>query len=251
MSGHSKWSTIKHKKGAADAKRGKLFSKLSRAIMVAAKEGGADPGSNLALQNAIEKARSYSMPKDNIERAIAKGAGEGTDGAAFEIVVYEGYGPEGVAVLVEALTDNRNRTASDVRHLFTKFGGNLGATGAVAWQFERRGVVLLPADGVDEDELVLAAADAGADDVERDGSTFVVSSAPEELTSVREALQAAGLELESVGLSMVPKTTVAIADESTAKQVVRLVEGLEDNDDVQDVYANFDIPEAVLEAVAS
>ena len=251
MSGHSKWSTIKHKKGAADAKRGKLFSKLSRAIMVAAKEGGADPGSNLALQNAIEKARSYSMPKDNIERAIAKGTGEGTDGAAFEIVVYEGYGPEGVAVLVEALTDNRNRTASDVRHLFTKFGGNLGATGAVAWQFERRGVLLVPADGVDEDELVLAAADAGADDVERDGSTFVVSSAPEELTSVREALQAAGLELESVGLSMVPKTTVAIADESTAKQVVRLVEGLEDNDDVQDVYANFDIPEAVLEAVAS
>jgi len=251
VSGHSKWSTIKHKKGAADAKRGKLFSKLSRAIMVAAKEGGADPGSNLALQNAIEKARSYSMPKDNIERAIAKGAGEGTDGAAFEIVVYEGYGPEGVAVLVEALTDNRNRTASDVRHLFTKFGGNLGATGAVAWQFERRGVVLVSADDVDEDELVLAAADAGADDVERDGSTFVVSSAPEELTTVRAALEAAGVELESVGLSMIPKITVAIADESTAKQVVRLVEGLEDNDDVQDVYANFDIPEAVLEAVVS
>jgi YebC/PmpR family DNA-binding regulatory protein len=251
VSGHSKWSTIKHKKGAADAKRGKLFSKLSRAIMVAAKEGGSDPGSNLALQNAIEKARSYSMPKDNIERAIAKGAGEGTDGSIFETVVYEGYGPEGVAVLVEALTDNRNRTASDVRHLFTKFGGNLGATGAVAWQFERRGVVLVPADGVDEDELVLAAADAGADDVERDGSTFVVSSAPEELAQVREALEAVGLELESVGLSMVPRTTVAIADESTAKAVVRLVEGLEDNDDVQDVYANFDIPEAVLEAVAS
>ena len=251
MSGHSKWSSIKHKKGAADAKRGKLFSKLSRAIIVAAKEGGGDPDGNLALQNAIEKARSYSMPKDNIERAIAKGAGEGTDGAAFEIVVYEGYGPEGVAVLVEALTDNRNRTASDVRHLFTKFGGNLGATGAVAWQFERRGVVLVSADDVDEDELVLAAADAGADDVERDGSTFVVSSAPEELTTVRAALEAAGLELESVGLSMIPKITVAIADESTAKQVVRLVEGLEDNDDVQDVYANFDIPEAVLEAVVS
>jgi YebC/PmpR family DNA-binding regulatory protein len=251
VSGHSKWSTIKHKKGAADARRGKLFSKLSRAIMVAAKEGGSDPASNLALQNAIEKARSYSMPKDNIERAIAKGAGEGIDGAIFETVVYEGYGPEGVAVIVEALTDNRNRTASDVRHLFTKFGGNLGATGAVAWQFERRGIVLVPADGVDEDELVLAAADAGADDVERDGSTFVVSSAPEELAHVREALAAAGLELESAGLSMVPKSTVAIADESTAKQVVRLVEGLEDSDDVQEVYANFDIPEAVLEAVAS
>jgi YebC/PmpR family DNA-binding regulatory protein len=251
VSGHSKWSTIKHKKGAADAKRGKLFSKLSRAIMVAAKEGGSDPASNLALQNAIEKARSYSMPKDNIERAIAKGAGEGTDGASFETVVYEGYGPEGVAVIVEALTDNRNRTASDVRHLFSKHGGNLGATGAVAWQFERRGVVLVDADGVDEDELVLAAADAGADDVELDGTSLVVSSSPEGLTGVREALEAAGYTLESAGLSMVPKTTVTIAEESTAKQIVRLVEGLEDNDDVQDVYANFDIPEAVLEAVAS
>jgi YebC/PmpR family DNA-binding regulatory protein len=251
VSGHSKWSTIKHKKGAADAKRGKLFSKLARAIMVAAKEGGADPGSNLALQNAIEKARSYSMPKDNIERAIAKGTGEGSDGASFETVVYEGYGPEGVAVIVEALTDNRNRTAAEVRHLFSKHGGNLGATGAVAWQFERRGVVLVDGEGVDEDELVLAAADAGADDVELDGSTFVVSSAPDGLTGVRESLESAGYALESVGLSMVPKTTVAIADESTAKQVVRLVEGLEENDDVQDVYANFDIPEAVLEAVAS
>jgi YebC/PmpR family DNA-binding regulatory protein len=250
VSGHSKWSTIKHKKGAADAKRGKLFSKLSRAIMVAAKEGGSDPGSNLALQNAIEKARSYSMPKDNIERAIAKGTGEGTDGSSFETVVYEGYGPEGVAVIVEALTDNRNRTASEVRHLFTKHGGNLGATGAVAWQFERRGVVLVEADGVDEDELVMAAADAGADDVELDGATFVVSASPEELTQVREALEVGGFRLESAGLSMVPKTTVAIADEPTAKQVVRLVEGLEENDDVQDVYANFDIPEAVLEAVA-
>jgi YebC/PmpR family DNA-binding regulatory protein len=251
VSGHSKWSTIKHKKGAADAKRGKLFSKLSRAIMVAAKEGGADPATNLALQNAVEKARSYSMPKDNIERAIAKGAGEGTDGASFETVVYEGYGPEGVAVIVEALTDNRNRTASEVRHMFSKHGGNLGATGAVAWQFERRGVVLVAADGVDEDELVLAAADAGAEDVERDGETFVVSSSPDELMAVRQALETGGFSLESVGLSMVPKTTVAIGDESTAKQVVRLVEGLEDNDDVQDVYANFDIPETVLEAVAS
>jgi YebC/PmpR family DNA-binding regulatory protein len=251
LSGHSKWSTIKHKKGAADAKRGKLFSKLSRAIMVAAKEGGADPDSNLALQNAIEKARSYSMPKDNIERAIAKGAGEGNDGSSFETVVYEGYGPEGVAVLVEALTDNRNRTASDVRHLFTKHGGNLGTTGAVAWQFERRGVVLVTADGVDEEELLLVAADAGADDVELDGSTFQVSTAPEALTAVREAIEAAGFGIETAALSMIPKTTVAIGDEGVAKQVVRLVEGLEDQDDVQDVYANFDIPEQVLEAVAS
>ncbi len=251
MSGHSKWSSIKHKKGAADAKRGKLFSKLSRAIIVAAREGGPDPAANLALQNAIEKARSYSMPKDNIERAIAKGSGADADGSSWETVVYEGYGPEGVAVLVEALTDNRNRTASDVRHVFAKHGGSLGATGGVAWQFERRGVVLVPADGVDEDELVLAVADAGADDVELDGSTFQVTSAPEELRAVREALESAGIAVETAELSMVPKTTVTIADESTAKRVVHLVEGLEDVDDVQDVYANFDIAEAILESVAS
>jgi len=251
LSGHSKWSSIKHKKGAADIKRGKLFSKLSRAIIVAAREGGPDPAANLALQNAVEKARSYSMPKDTIERAIARGAGETSDGSNFETVVYEGYGPEGVAVLVEALTDNRNRTASDVRFLFTKHGGNLGATGAVAWQFERRGVVLVSADGVDEDELLLTAAEAGADDVERDGSTYQVSSAPEQLGVVREAIAAAGYIVESAELSMVPKTTVEISDEAVAKKVVRLVEGLEDNDDVQDVFANFDIPEQVLEAVAS
>ena len=251
MSGHSKWSTIKHKKGAADAKRGKLFSKLSRQIMVAAKEGGADATANLALQNAVDKARSYSMPKDNIDRAIAKGSGEGADGAIFETVVYEGYGPEGVAVIVEALTDNRNRTAADVRHLFSKYGGNLGATGAVAWQFERRGVMLIAADGVDEDDLVLAAAEAGADDVELDGDLFQVTSAAELLAEVRTALSTGGYTIESAELSMIPKVTVAIGDESTAKQVVRLVEGLEDNDDVQDVYANFDIPDDVLEAVVS
>ena len=251
MSGHSKWSSIKHKKGAADAKRGQLFSKLSRAIIVAAKEGGPDPDGNLALQNAIEKARSYSMPKDNIERAIAKGTGADADASSFETVVYEGYGPEGVAVLVEAVTDNRNRTASEVRHAFTKHGGNLGTTGAVAWQFERRGVVLVSANGADEDALVLTAAEAGADDVELDGSSFVVTSAPESVSVVRAALQDAGFAVESVELAMVPKTTVAVSDESMARKIMRLVEGLEDTEDVQDVYANFDIPEAVLEAVAS
>jgi YebC/PmpR family DNA-binding regulatory protein len=251
VSGHSKWSTIKHKKGAADAKRGKLFTKLSKAIIVAAKEGGPDPAGNLALQNAIEKARSYSMPKENIERAIAKGSGADAEGSSYETVVYEGYGPEGVAVLVEALTDNRNRTASEVRHAFTKNGGNLGTTGAVAWQFERRGVVLVVADGADEDELVLAAAEAGADDVSLDGSSFVVTSAPESLTPVRKALEAAGFGVESVELAMVPKTTVAVRDEATARKIMNLVEGLEDTEDVQDVFANFDIPEAVLEAVAS
>jgi YebC/PmpR family DNA-binding regulatory protein len=251
VSGHSKWSSIKHKKGAADAKRGQLFSKLSRAIIVAAKEGGADPSGNLALQNAIEKARSYSMPKDNIERAIAKGSGSDAEAASFETVVYEGYGPEGVAVLVEALTDNRNRTASEVRHAFTKHGGNLGTTGAVAWQFERRGVVLVPAGGADEESVLVAAAEGGADDVERDGSSFVVTSAPESLSAVRQALEDGGFIVESVELAMVPKTTVAVSDESVARRIVKLVEGLEDTEDVQDVYANFDIPEEVLEAVAS
>jgi YebC/PmpR family DNA-binding regulatory protein len=219
--------------------------------MVAAREGGADPANNLSLQNAIEKARAASMPKENIERAIAKGSGVDADGSNFETVVYEGYGPEGIAVLVEALTDNRNRTASDVRHLFSKYGGNLGASGAVAWQFERRGVLLVAAEGVDEDALFLAAADAGADDVGRDGSSFQIASAPEALSSVRDALGAAGFAVESAELAMVPKATVEIADEGTAKKVVRLVEGLEENDDVQDVYANFDIPEEVLEAVAT
>ncbi len=251
MSGHSKWSSIKHKKGAADAKRGKLFSKLARSIIVAAKEGGGDPANNLALQNAIEKAKSYSMPKDNIERAIAKGAGDTGDGAAFESIVYEGYGPEGVAVIAEALTDNRNRTASEVRHTFAKFGGNLGTTGAVAWQFERRGVVLVAADGVDEEELLLAAAEAGADDLQADGTVFEVTSAPEHLASVRVAIEEAGFAIESAELSMVAKNTVAIDDEGKARQLMRLIDALEDNDDVQDVYANFDIPEQVLEAAVS
>ena len=251
MSGHSKWSTIKHKKGAADAKRGKLFTKLSKAIIVAAKEGGPDPVANLALQNAVEKAKSYSMPKDTIERAIARGAGIDADAAAFETIVYEGYGPDGVAVLVEALTDNRNRTASDVRHTFAKHGGNLGTTGAVAWLFERRGVVLVDAESVDEDELTLAAADGGADDVERDGTVFQVLSAPESLAAVRDAIEAAGIEVQSAELTMIPKTTVEVAEEAAAKKLIRLIEELEDNDDVQDVSANFDIPELILEAVSA
>jgi YebC/PmpR family DNA-binding regulatory protein len=251
VSGHSKWSSIKHKKGAADARRGKLFSKLSRAIIVAAKEGGPDPAGNLALQNAIEKARSYSMPKDNIDRAIAKGSGADAEGSSYDTVIYEGYGPEGVAVLVEALTDNRNRTASEVRHQFSKHGGNLGASGAVAWQFERRGIVLVSAEGADEEELLLAAADAGADDVEQDGSSFVITGRPEALSAVREAVEGAGFAVESAELAMMPKATVAIESESTARNLLRLIEGLEESDDVQDVYANFDIPENVLEAVAS
>jgi YebC/PmpR family DNA-binding regulatory protein len=250
VSGHSKWSSIKHKKGAADAKRGQLFSKLSRAIIVAAKEGGADPTGNLALQNAIEKARSYSMPKDNIERAIARGAGQDADAAAFETILYEGYAPGGVAVIVEALTDNRNRTAADVRHLFAKSDGNLGESGSVAWLFERRAIVLV--DGAaDEDELTLTAAEGGAEDVERDGSTWQVTAAPEDLSAVRAAVEAAGFTVDSAELTMAPKTTIEVADESQAKKILRLIDALEDNDDVQEVYANFDIPERVLEEVAS
>jgi YebC/PmpR family DNA-binding regulatory protein len=250
MSGHSKWSSIKHKKGAADAKRGQLFSKLSRAIIVAARDGGPDPDANATLAAAIQKARDNSMPKDTIERAIARGAGAAGDGDAYETVTYEGYGPNGVAVLVEALTDNRNRTAADVRSVFTKNDGNLGASGAVAWLFERKGIILVPAS-IDEEELTLAAADAGAEDVAQEGSSYQILTGPEELVSVREALEAAGIPIESAELTMLPKTTIEVADESSAKKVLRLMDALEESDDVQDVYANFDIPEGILEAVAS
>src|ERR687891_2445110 len=192
MSGHSKWSSIKHKKGAADAKRGKLFSKLSRAIIVAAREGGPDPDANATLAAAVQKARDNSMPKDNIERAISRGAGAGSDGdAAYETVSYEGYGPGGVAVFVEVLTDNRNRTAAEVRHIFGKNDGNLGTSGAVAWLFERKGVILVPGS-VDEDDVMLAAADAGADDVQLEGSSYEVTTAPDDLAAVRAALEASG-----------------------------------------------------------
>ena len=251
MSGHSKWSSIKHKKGAADAKRGKLFSKLARAIIVAAREGGPDPAANLALQNAIEKARSYSMPKDNIERAIARGSGTAGDSEAFEQIMYEGYGPNGVAIIVEALSDNRNRTASEVRHVFSKHDGNLGTSGAVAWLFERRGVILIDGERFGEDDVTLAAAEGGAEDVELDGSTLEVTTTPESLTAVREALEQAGVEVESAETTMVAKTTIELDDESAARKTLRLIDALEDLDDVSEVYANFDIPERLLETVAS
>ena len=250
MSGHSKWSSIKHKKGAADAKRGQLFTKLTRALIVAAKDGGPDPAANLALQNAIEKARAASMPKDNIERAIARGSGTGADAAAYEHISYEGYGPGGVAVYVDVLTDNRNRTAGEVRHIFARHDGNLAESGAVAWLFERKGVVLVDTGSTDEDELTLAAADAGAEDVAEEGSSFEVTCAPEDLHAVREGLEAAGIAVTDAEVTMLPKTTVAVEDEAVARKVLRLIDGLEENDDVQDVYANFDIPERVLEAVA-
>ena len=248
MSGHSKWATIKRKKGAADAKRGQLFSKLSRAIIVAAKEGGGDPGSNATLANAIQKARDASMPKDNIERAIQRGAGSG-DGDSYEAILYEGYGPGGVAIICNILTDNRNRAASDVRFIFTKNGGSLGTPGSVAWQFDRKGVIVVEADAVDEDALMEAALEAGAEDISEDGSQWQITTDPADLMGVRGALDEAGIAYVSAELAMLPKATVS-PDEKEARQLLRLIEALEDNDDVQDVYANFDISEEVLEAVA-
>lgn len=248
MSGHSKWATIKRKKGAADAKRGQLFSKLSRAIIVAAKEGGPDPESNTTLATAIQKARDNSMPKDNIERAIQRGAGGG-DGEAYEAITYEGYGPAGVAIICQILTDNRNRTAADVRHIFTKNGGSLGTPGSVAWQFDRKGVILLDTAAVDEDALMEAALDAGAEDISEDGSQWQITTDPADFAAVRQALEDAAIAYLSAELTLLPKTTVA-PDEKEARQLLRLMDLLEDNDDVQGVYANFDISEEVLEAVA-
>jgi len=248
VSGHSKWSTIKHKKGKEDAKRGQLFSKLARAIMVAAKEGGPDPASNATLAAAIEKARSYSMPKDNIDRAVERGAGK-EGGEAFEAIVYEGYGPNGVALIVEVLTDNRNRSAADVRSIFTKHNGSLGGPGSVAWIFERRGSITVDGGRFSEDDVIDAAIEGGAEDVTVDGDTIEVVTEPTELSAVRQALEAAGIECEQVELTMIPKTTVKL-DESDARKTLKLIDALEGSDDVQEVFANFDIADDVLEAVA-
>jgi YebC/PmpR family DNA-binding regulatory protein len=248
MAGHSKWAGIKHKKAIVDARRGKLFTKLARAITVAAKDGGGDPEGNPPLALAIQKARDASMPKDNIERAIAKGTGEGSDADALEAVLYEGYGPGGVALLVDAMTDNRNRTGSEVRHLFTKNGGNLGEPGSVAYLFDKRGVIVVDATRYAEDDL-LPAIEAGALDVSVDDDVFEVLTEPGDLPAVRASLEEAGVELESAEVGQHPKTRVPI-DEETATKLVRLIEALEDNDDVDEVHANFDADAAVLERVA-
>jgi YebC/PmpR family DNA-binding regulatory protein len=247
MSGHSKWHSIRRQKGAADAKRGQLFSKLVRAIIVAAREGGPDPAANLALANAIEKARENSMPKDNIERAIARGSGTGADAAAYERVTYEGYGPGGVAVMVRVLTDNKNRTAPEIRHAFAKLGGNLGEVGSVGWMFERKGIIQVETARVDEDELFGLALDAGAADLKRVDPYFEITAAPQDLEGVRRALEARGVPIQSAEVTYVPQSTVRLEGKD-AQQVLRLVEGLEELDDVQHVYANFDIPDEVLEA---
>jgi YebC/PmpR family DNA-binding regulatory protein len=248
VSGHSKWATIKHKKGKTDARRGKLFSKLSRAITVAAREGGADPAMNISLANAVEKAKAESMPKDNIERAIQRGAG-GADGETYESIVYEGYGPAGVAIIVEVLTDNKNRSAAEVRNIFSKHGGQLAQPGAVAWVFERRGSIVVDGEKYAEDDVMAAAIDAGAEDVVQDGDQFQVLTEPADFATVRGGIVAAGIEFEQAELTMIPKSTVKL-EENDARKTMKIIDALEDSDDVQEVYANFDIPEDVLEALA-
>ena len=249
MSGHSKWSSIKHKKGAADAKRGALFTKLTRAITVAAREGGGDVEGNPALALAVQKAKDNSMPKDNIERAINKGTGADQDADAFERIVYEGYGPGGVALLVDALTDNRNRTGSEVRHIFSKFNGNLGEPGSVNYLFERKGELVVDASLYSEDDL-MAAIDAGAEDVVEDGGVFEVVTGHTDLTAVREALEEAGVSVQSSEIRMRPTTRTPV-EEGDAGTLMRLIDALEDNDDVQAVHGNFDVDDAVLERVAA
>jgi YebC/PmpR family DNA-binding regulatory protein len=247
MSGHSKWATIKHKKAAVDKARAKNFAKLIRQLEVAARAGGSDLTANATLRTMYDKARAASVPTDTIDRAIKRGAGE-LEGVNYEAVTYEGYGPEGVALLVEALTDNRNRTSADVRHLFSKNGGTMAEPGAVAWQFERKGVVNVPR-AADEDELTLVAADAGAEDVVDEGEHWRVSCAPSDLQAVKEAIEAAGMGPVEADLTMLPKATVALDAVDAARRVLRLIDALDEHDDVQDVHVNFDIPDSVLEAV--
>ena len=244
MAGHSHWANIAHKKSLIDAKRGKLWSKLARGIIVAAKEGGGDPAMNLKLRYAINDAKAVSMPKDNIERAIKKGTGE-LEGGNLEQALYEGYGPAGVAVLCEIYTDNRNRTAPEIRKLFEIAGGKLGATGCVAWMFDRKGVAVVPADKVDEDRLMELALDAGADDVRQDGDQYEIIAEPDSFGAVCAALEAAGIEAESTKLTRIPKDTVDITGED-ARRVLKLMEALDDHDDVQNVSANFNIPDEAM-----
>jgi YebC/PmpR family DNA-binding regulatory protein len=249
MSGHSKWHSIKHKKGAADAKRGQLFSKLSRAIIVAAREGGGNPDTNIALANAIEKAKSYSMPKDNIERAIKRGTGEGSEDA-FEKIVYEGYGASGVAIMVDIMTDNRNRAASDIRRIFTRMGGNMGTAGSVAWMFEKKGnIIVNKGAGVDEDTLMETVLEAGAEDMTSGDEHWEIITDVDAFRAVVEALEKGGIEVASAEVTMLPQNTVEL-DKDAAKKVLRLVDALEENDDVQEVYGNFDIPDEILQELS-
>ena len=246
MSGHSKWATIRRKKEATDSKRSNMYAKLLRAVEVAAREGGGNVEGNMTLASAVDKAKSFSVPNDNIERAIKRGTGELSDGAMYEEIVYEGYAPGGIALLIEALTDNRNRTAQEIRHAFTRNSGNLGETGSVAWQFTRKGVIEVEkAVAPDEERILELALDGGAEDVRDAESSWEIITAPVDFTNVQRALERAGVPIVSAGLSMLPQSTIPV-DGGEATQVLRLIEALEDLDDVQNVYANFDIPEEVM-----
>jgi len=244
MAGHSKWANIRHRKAAQDAKRGKIYTKLAREITVAAREGGGDPEKNPRLRAAIEKARKFNMPKENIERAIKRGTGE-LQGESYEEITYEGYGPGGVAVIVKCLTDNRNRTASEVRHVFSKYGGNLGTSGCVSYLFNRKGVIIVDAGKYDEETVMMAAIEGGAEDVVREEDKFVIYTEPSELEQVRKAVVDAGIEVEEAKLDLIPTTTTRVEGE-TAQKVLKLLMALEDLDDVQEVYSNFDMPEEVM-----
>lgn len=249
MSGHSKWSTIKRKKGAIDAKRGKIFTRLIKEITVAARMGGGDPFANPRLRSAIATAKAENMPKDNIDRAIKKGTGE-LEGAMYEEITYEGYGPGGVAILVDCMTDNKNRSVADIRHYFSKSGGNLGEFGCVAWMFAQKGTILVDKETIGDEELMDKALEAGAEDVVEEDAVYQVVSAPEDFETVRETLEKAGIQFIEAAVAMVPKTTVEITEEKTARQILKLLENLEDHEDVQNVYANFDIPDEIMEAIS-
>ncbi len=241
MSGHSKWSTIKRKKGANDAQRAKIFTKIAREILVAVKAGGPDPDNNSSLKDAIAKARAANMPNDNISRTIKKATGS-TDGDNYETVTYEGYGPSGVAVIVNTLTDNRNRTAANVRHYFDKFGGNMGTTGCVSFMFDQKGVIVIENDSIDEDEITMDALEAGADDISVEAECIEITTAPEDFHAVRDALEAK-YTLSSAEISMVPQTMTELTDEKQIQMMSKMLENMEDDDDVQDVYHNWDMPE--------
>jgi YebC/PmpR family DNA-binding regulatory protein len=251
MSGHSKWATTKHQKAAKDKVRGKLFAKLIRQVEVAAREGGGDLTANATLRTMYDKAREASVPLDTIERAIKRGTGE-LEGVTYESVTYEGYATSGVAVIAECLTDNRNRTTSEVKNIFTRNGGSLAEPGAVAWQFHRKGMIIIDkTSGVDEDELMMAALEAGAEDVTDQGDTFDITTAPTDFTSVRDALAEAGIAMASADLTMIATTAVPLETEAAARNVLRVLDALEDHDDVQNVYANFDIPDEIFQAVSA
>ncbi len=249
MSGHSKWSTIKRKKGANDAKRGKIFTKLIKEITLAAKMGGGDPDGNPRLRTAITAGKAENMPKDNIDRAIKKGTGD-LDGAVYEEILYEGYGPGGVAVLVETMTDNKKRTVADIRHYFSKSGGNLGESGCVGWMFDKKGTINVDKEGIDEDELMDLALEAGAEDIVEEEESFQVLTAPEDFSEVVDNLEKNELKMTEVSISMIPKNVVDVTEEKSAKSLLRLLENLEDHDDVQKVHANFDIPDEIMEALS-